>query len=72
MKRERKPALGALPDGHAEVARLRFGIERPTHTLREIAERLDLSIERIRRIDREVIAMLAQGPHAKDLLAHLA
>lgn len=51
--------LDKLPERHAEVLRLRFGLEgRPELTLKQIASRLGLTRERVRQIQHEALAEL--------------
>ena len=52
-------ALGALGEREALVLRLRFGIdERREHTLAEVANRLGVSVERVRQIQVRAISKL--------------
>ena len=54
-------ALSRLTDREQEVVRLRYGLEDGfTQTLREVSERLHLSRERIRQIEKEALHKLAQ------------
>ena len=52
-------SLGTLPKRDAEVLRLRFGLETDrAYTLREIGEKMGLSRERIRQIEKEALKKL--------------
>ena len=57
--------LEAMPAREATVLRLRFGLggEGPL-TLKEIGDRLGLTCERVRQIEREALAALAEGLQA--------
>jgi RNA polymerase primary sigma factor len=53
--------LRALDQRSAEVIRLRFGLDgAPRLTLRQVGERLDLTYERVRQIERTALAALAR------------
>ena len=54
-------ALAQLPDEEREVLKLRFGLEdeKDPHTLDQVVERLDLSRNRVRRIEADGLARLA-------------
>ena len=52
-------SLDTLPKRDAEVLRLRFGLETDrTYTLREIGEKMGLSRERIRQIEKTALEKL--------------
>ena len=67
-----RQAIAVLPMREAEILRLRFGIDRPALTLREIASSLGLSAERVRRLEKSCISRLLSGPFAKQLQYFLA
>jgi RNA polymerase primary sigma factor len=54
-------SVAALPEREREIVRWRFGLdgEEPL-TLAEIAERLDLSPERVRQLERRALALLSR------------
>ncbi|HAA70589.1 MAG: RNA polymerase subunit sigma [Planctomycetaceae bacterium] len=54
--------LAELDERESTVLKMRFGLENlETHTLKEIGEELDLTRERVRQIETEALAKLAQG-----------
>jgi RNA polymerase primary sigma factor len=54
--------IGALAAREQAVLRLRFGIQgEREHTLQEIADRIGLSRERVRQIERQALARLRRG-----------
>jgi RNA polymerase primary sigma factor len=67
-----RKALHALPQRDADILRLRFGIDRPAATLRDISEMYGLSGERVRRLEKLSIARLLRGPFARELRLFLA
>lgn len=62
-----RQALASLPARHAEIARMRFGIDQEPLTLTEISKRCRLSQERVRRLEIECMARLMAGPFASQL-----
>ena len=62
-----RKALAAVPERDAEILRLRFGIDRPVTTLRDIAAMYGLSAERVRRVEKHCIARLLRGRYAREL-----
>ncbi len=59
LQRDVKDLLAHLPAREAQVLRWRFGLAgEPNHTLREIGDRIGLSSERIRQIERDAIQRL--------------
>lgn len=67
-----RKALDAVPERDAEILRLRFGIDRPVTTLRDIATIYGLSAERVRRLEKLCITRLLRGPFARELRLFLA
>jgi RNA polymerase sigma factor (sigma-70 family) len=63
-------ALDRLPHQQREVVRLRYGIdgEEPQH-LRETGRRLGLSAERVRQIEHDALARLAEVRELQGLAA---
>ncbi|MEE3369148.1 MAG: RNA polymerase sigma factor RpoD/SigA [Planctomycetota bacterium] len=54
--------LAELDERESTVLKMRFGLEnQETHTLKEIGEELGLTRERVRQIETEALAKLAQG-----------
>ncbi|MDP9399266.1 MAG: sigma-70 family RNA polymerase sigma factor [Actinomycetota bacterium] len=65
--------LGQLPDREATVMRLRFGLaDGNEHSLQQIGERLGLTRERIRQIEKATVARLRELPDAHRLLELVA
>ena len=59
LRKEIERALNKLPTREADIIRLNFGLNgKPTHTLEEISEELNLSKERIRQIKIKSIKRL--------------
>lgn len=50
--------VGALPERHAEVLRLRFGLDGPEHTLEEVGARHGITRERVRQIETQALHLL--------------
>ncbi|CAN5266968.1 hypothetical protein BH11PLA2_BH11PLA2_37090 [soil metagenome] len=69
-----RDALDKLRPRHAEILKMRYGFDQPEHTLREIAEKFDLTRERIRQLQEKAELKLTrwlQRPEAKsDLEEH--
>jgi RNA polymerase sigma factor (sigma-70 family) len=62
-------ALGKLTSQERQVIRLRYGLGRPVQpTLRDVGEKLDLSRERVRQIEKQALARIASSPDSEDLL----
>jgi RNA polymerase primary sigma factor len=54
--------LHVMDEREATVLRMRFGLgEHEPHTLKEIGEKLGLTRERVRQIETEALAKLADG-----------
>ena len=65
--------LGQLPDREAMVVRLRFGLaDGNEHSLAQIGERLGLTRERIRQIEKATVARLRELPDVDRLLELVA
>ena len=65
-------ALDTLTPHEARVLRMRFGIDMGSdHTVEEVSHRLDLSRERIRRIEAQAIDRLRQSSHSQTLRTYL-
>ncbi len=63
--------LGTLEDREQAVIRMRFGLDDgQPHTLDQIGKRYGLSRERVRQIEREVMAKLRVGERADKLRAY--
>jgi len=63
--------LGTLDEREQSVIRLRYGLDDgQPHTLDQIGKRFGLSRERVRQIEREVMAKLRQGERAEKLRAY--
>ena len=63
--------LGTLEDREQAVIRMRFGLDDgQPHTLDQIGKRYGLSRERVRQIEREVMAKLRVGDRADKLRAY--
>jgi RNA polymerase sigma factor (sigma-70 family) len=52
---------GALGDRELEVLRSHYGLQRPSQTLREIGQVLDLSAERVRQIEERALTKLREA-----------
>lgn len=64
--------LASLTEREAFILRLRYGLEsEQPHTLQEIADRLSLSRERVRQLERQAFDKLRQ-PHRSAILADFA
>jgi RNA polymerase primary sigma factor len=55
-----RTALGSLPELERRILELRFGFDGEQHTLETIERALGISRERVRRLEREALAQLAQ------------
>jgi RNA polymerase nonessential primary-like sigma factor len=63
--------LATLDEREQSVIRLRYGLDDgQPHTLDQIGKRFGLSRERVRQIEREVMAKLRQGERAEKLRAY--
>jgi RNA polymerase sigma factor (sigma-70 family) len=59
--------LAGLSDREREVLRARYGLDGPEQTLREIGDRLGLSHERVRQIERRALTKLATAAGAPSI-----
>ncbi|WP_281424903.1 sigma factor-like helix-turn-helix DNA-binding protein, partial [Pseudonocardia nigra] len=63
--------LGTLEDRESQVIRMRYGLDDgQPRTLDQIGRRFGLSRERVRQIEREVMAKLRVGERADRLRAY--
>lgn len=53
--------LGGLSDRERAILRARYGLDGPERSLREVAEELGLSRERVRQLEERALAKLASG-----------
>lgn len=56
--------LSGLSDRERAIVRARFGLDGPEESLREVAERLGVSPERVRQLERRALAKLAAAAGA--------
>ena len=59
--------MAELSPREERILRLRFGIGCPEHTLRDVAEKFDLSADRIRQIEQKALRKLRHPRRAKQL-----
>jgi RNA polymerase primary sigma factor len=60
--------LAELPQRHAQIVRLRFGIDVPdAHTLESIGGHLGLTRERVRQLESKAMGTLRSSPVLRDL-----
>jgi len=62
-----RAALTKLPEHEREVVKLRYGIDREPNTVEQVMYRLDLSRDRVRRIESKALARLARTPELEGL-----
>jgi RNA polymerase primary sigma factor len=68
VRRRLRCLLDTLPARHAEVLRLRYGIDRPEGlTLQQVGERFSISRERTRQIEVEALAKLKERVSAEGI-----
>jgi RNA polymerase primary sigma factor len=73
LKREIERTLGTLKHREAEIIRYTFGLNgRPTQTLEEIGEKLDITHERVRQIRENAIKKLRNNRRSRLLKPYLA
>ncbi len=64
--------LEGLDEKEAQVLKLRFGLgDDQTHTLQEIGDKLNLTRERIRQIEKKALRKLARGDKLRQLRGYL-
>ena len=73
MRRDLQSALRNLPEREANILRMRFGLNgaNQEYTLEELGERLGLSRERVRQIEKQALNRLANSQHADSLCLYL-
>ncbi len=71
MKRDLHSALSNLPEREAYILRMRFGLNEDIQvfTLKELGERLKVSRERVRQIEKQALTRLRNSSAATDLRA---
>jgi RNA polymerase primary sigma factor len=62
-----RAALTKLPEREREVVELRFGIDREPSTVEQVMNLLNLSRDRVRRIESKALAHLARTPELETL-----
>ena len=62
-----RAALTKLPEREREVVELRYGIDAEPSTVEQVMNRLDLSRDRVRRIESKALAHLARTPELEAL-----
>jgi RNA polymerase primary sigma factor len=62
-----RAALTKLPEREREVVKLRYGIDGEPSTVEQVMNRLDLSRDRVRRIESKALAHLARTPELEAL-----
>jgi len=62
-----RAALTKLPEREREVVELRYGIDAEPSTVEQVMNRLDLSRDRVRRIESKALARLAGTPELEAL-----
>ncbi|MCL2779142.1 MAG: sigma-70 family RNA polymerase sigma factor [Polyangiaceae bacterium] len=73
LRSEARRLLAELPEREAEILRLRYGLGGGVQqTLEEIGERLSLSRERARQLEREALRKLRAVSEKRRLRAHLS
>jgi RNA polymerase primary sigma factor len=72
LREELERMLSALPAREARILRLRFGLEGDrTYTLQEIGEKLGVSRERVRQIQKQALGRLRHPRHRRKLQDYL-
>ncbi len=73
LKRSVERILSGLPEKEREIIRLRYGLgDRKAMSLKEVGEIYHLTKERIRQIEKKVLAGLNSDEYVKDLKAFIA
>jgi RNA polymerase primary sigma factor len=62
-----RAALTKLPEHEREVVKLRYGIDREPNTVEQVMNVLDLSRDRVRRLESKALAHLARTPELEAL-----
>jgi RNA polymerase primary sigma factor len=62
-----RAALTKLPEHEREVVKLRYGIDREPSTVEQVMNLLDLSRDRVRRLESKALARLARTPELEAL-----
>jgi RNA polymerase primary sigma factor len=62
-----RAALTKLPEHEREVVKLRYGIDREPNTVEQVMNLLDLSRDRVRRLESKALARLARTPELEAL-----
>jgi RNA polymerase primary sigma factor len=62
-----RAALTKLPEHEREIVKLRYGIDREPNTVEQVMNRLDLSRDRVRRLESKALARLARTPELEAL-----
>jgi RNA polymerase primary sigma factor len=62
-----RAALTKLPEHEREVVKLRYGIDREPNTVEQVMNVLDLSRDRVRRLESRALARLARTPELEAL-----
>ena len=71
MHSDIRHVLATLGDREQQVIRLRFGLDDgQPHTLDQVGKRFNLSRERVRQIERDVLIKLRQGERAEKLRSY--
>src|SRR5262249_14920650 len=72
LEKATRSAIDALDPREQSIVRWRFGLDgHEEHTLEQIGEKLGISRERVRQIEKRILEKL-RGPDGKDLLEHVA
>ena len=73
MSRDLLAALSNLPEREAHILRMRFGLNEDirAYTLKELGERLQVTRERVRQIEKQALNRLRNSSAAADLRAYL-
>ncbi len=63
-------ALGKLPDSECQIVKLRFGIDGEPRTIEQVMSYLNISRDRVRRLESKALARLARSPDMEELQTH--